>query len=96
MPVFEVTSRVTRRSLMNRTKDELASRVLELMDELDRERARREAAEAKANLRALEKQALRNMFSADLVSPEEFVREMVMLRKPVRDADLPQVVSPHP
>lgn len=40
MPVFEVTSRVTRRSLMNCTKDELASRVLELMDLLDRERTR--------------------------------------------------------
>lgn len=48
MPVFEVTSGVTRRSLMNRTKDELASRVLELMDEVDRERTRREAAEGKA------------------------------------------------
>lgn len=42
MPVFEVTSRVTRRSLMKRTKDELASRVLELMDLLDQERARRQ------------------------------------------------------
>ncbi|KQP90787.1 hypothetical protein [Methylobacterium sp. Leaf117] len=41
MPVFEVTSRVTRRSLMHRTKDELALRVLELMDLLDQERARR-------------------------------------------------------
>lgn len=41
MPVFEVTSRVTRRSLMHRTKDELASRVLELMDLLDQERAKR-------------------------------------------------------
>ncbi len=48
MAVFEVTTRVTRRSLMNRTKDELASRVLELHDLLDRERARREAAEGKA------------------------------------------------
>lgn len=43
MAVFEVTSRVTRRSLMNKSKDQLASRVLELMDLLDRERARRES-----------------------------------------------------
>lgn len=34
MPTIEITSRVTRRSLMNRTKDELATRVLELMDEV--------------------------------------------------------------
>lgn len=51
MPVFEVTSGVTRRSLMNRTKDVLASRVLELMDELDRERARLD--EVKVEVRLL-------------------------------------------
>ncbi|CAO4181424.1 hypothetical protein EEDFHM_03919 [Methylorubrum populi] len=51
MPPIEITSRVTRRSLMNRTKDELATRVLELMDLLDRERARH-AADAEA-LRAV-------------------------------------------
>ncbi|GJD43196.1 hypothetical protein AFCDBAGC_1043 [Methylobacterium cerastii] len=51
MPVFEVTSRVTRRSLMNRTKDELAHQVMELLCELDIERARH-AADAKA-LRAV-------------------------------------------
>lgn len=45
MSVIEFHSRVTRRSLMNRSKDELASRVLELMDLLDRERARTKAAE---------------------------------------------------
>ncbi|WP_342153309.1 hypothetical protein [Methylorubrum sp. SB2] len=48
MPTFEIHSRVTRRSLMNRTKDVLASCVLELHDVLDREQARREAAEARA------------------------------------------------
>lgn len=41
MATIEIHSRVTRRSLMNRTKDELASRVLELLDALDRERALR-------------------------------------------------------
>ena len=40
MSVFEIHSRVTHRSLMSKSKDELASRVLELIDELDRERAR--------------------------------------------------------
>lgn len=44
-PVFEVRSRVTFRSLMNRSKADLAHRVLELMDLLDRERRLREAAE---------------------------------------------------
>lgn len=38
MPTIEITSRVTRRSLMNRSKDELATRVLELMDEAVRVR----------------------------------------------------------
>ncbi len=50
MSVIEFTSRVTRRSLMNRSKDELASRVLELMNLLDRQRARQEATEARAKV----------------------------------------------
>lgn len=51
MAVFEVHSRVTRRSLMNKSKDELAQQVMELLCELDLERARH-AADAKA-LRAV-------------------------------------------
>lgn len=46
MPVFECTSRVTRRSLMNKTKDELATRVLELMEEIGTVRDRLEKVEA--------------------------------------------------
>lgn len=52
MSVFEVTSRVTRRSLMNRSKDELASRVLELMDLLDQERARMDGVRGEVRLLA--------------------------------------------
>ena len=45
MAIIEIHGgRVTYRSLMNKTKGDLASRVLELMDALDRERERREAA----------------------------------------------------
>jgi len=51
MAVFEIHSRVTHRSLMNRSKHELASRVLELMDRLDRERARLD--EVKGEVRLL-------------------------------------------
>lgn len=40
MGVFEIRSRVTRRSLMNRTKDVFASCILERHDVLDREHAR--------------------------------------------------------
>ncbi|TXN21799.1 hypothetical protein [Methylobacterium sp. WL19] len=46
MPVFECTSRVTRRSLMNQTKDELATRVLELMEEIGTVRDRMAKVEA--------------------------------------------------
>ena len=46
MAVFECTSRVTRRSLMNKTKDELATRVLELMEEIGTVRDRLEKVEA--------------------------------------------------
>jgi hypothetical protein len=48
MPVFECTSRVSRRSLMNQTKDELATRVLELMEEIGTVRDRMEKVESRA------------------------------------------------
>ena len=46
MAVFECTSRVTRRSLMNRSKADLVDRILELMDEVGRVRDRLERLEA--------------------------------------------------
>ncbi|MHC2003020.1 hypothetical protein ACYQR9_21665 [Methylobacterium sp. CM6241] len=46
MPVFECTSRVTRRSLMNKSKDELATRVMELMEEIGTVRDRMAKVEA--------------------------------------------------
>lgn len=48
MTTIEITSRVTRRSLMGRSKDVLATRVLELMDELAGVRRALERAEARA------------------------------------------------
>lgn len=48
MATIEITSRVTRRSLMNRSRDELATRVLELMEEVGRVREALERAEARA------------------------------------------------
>lgn len=40
MSVFEIRSRITYRSLMNRTKDQLATQVLDLLREVDRLRER--------------------------------------------------------
>ena len=40
MSVFEIRSRITYRSLMNRTKDQLATQVMDLLREVDRLRER--------------------------------------------------------
>lgn len=57
MPVFECTSRVIRRSLMNQTKDELATRVLELMEEIGTIRDRMAKVEARCEV-AVEREGL--------------------------------------
>lgn len=80
--------RGTRRSLMNCTKDVLASCILELHDVLDREQARREAAEAKLAEAAwgTGTPCLREKLDAAQAAIEQ---------RRTRDADLPAVGSFH-
>ncbi|MEH3065297.1 MAG: hypothetical protein PGN33_21970 [Methylobacterium radiotolerans] len=83
MPTIEITSRVTRRSLMGRSKDVLATRVLELMDELASVRNRMERAEIEAR----DERARREIIEADAAAAKAWARHGAEKADRARQAD---------